>query len=250
MVRRTLLTIAAAMMMAVMVQAQTVDEIIAKNLEAKGGLENIKAVKSMKLTGKMSMGQMEAPFVVTMKRPSMFRVDFTIQGMTGTQAYDGETAWSLMPFMGKTDPEKMNEEQTEDFKQQADFDGPLMNWKEKGNKVELAGEDEVEGTPVYKLKVTLPNGDETFLYLDKDSYLEIQSTAKREMQGQEMEFVTTMGDYKEVEGLVMPMSIASGAKGSPQQNVMSIENVEVNPQIEDSSFHMPEVKAAPEPAKN
>ncbi|HUO83469.1 MAG TPA: hypothetical protein VM534_00010 [Thermoanaerobaculia bacterium] len=239
--RKFVSMLALAMLIAATGQAQTVDQIIAKNFEAKGGLDKLRAVESMKLTGSMTMGPMEAPFTLLSKRPSMLRIDFTIQGMTGTQGFDGTTAWSLMPFMGKTDPEIMPEAMAKDFRQQADFDGPLVDWKDKGHQVELVGEEELEGTPVYKLKLTLKEGDETMLYLDKDSYLEIKSTSKRTVNDQELQFETSLGDYKEVGGILVPHSIESGAAGTPMRQVISIESVELNPSIDGASFSMPEL---------
>src|SRR5687768_4237967 len=107
---RKLFTLAAALLVAFSMQAAelTVDEILAKNAEAKGGLDKLRALNSIKYTGKMALGGgMEAPITMTKKRPEMMRMDFTFQGMTGTQAYDGATGWSVMPFMGKKDPEPM-----------------------------------------------------------------------------------------------------------------------------------------------
>ena len=112
MIRKTVLALFALAMFvpAVMAQAPaalTVDQVVAKHLEARGGVAKIKAVKSLKATGKMSMGPMEAPFSLSLKRPMMARMEFTIQGMTGIQGFDGSNGWALMPFGGKKDPEPM-----------------------------------------------------------------------------------------------------------------------------------------------
>ena len=130
--------------------AQTVDELIAKNIEAKGGLAKIKAVKSMRATGKMIGGPgMEFPFVMMNKRPKSTRMEFTFQGMTGMQVYDGKTAWMSMPFAGKKEPEVMPPDESKMLEEQADFDGPLVDYKEKGHTVELAGKEQVEGADAY-----------------------------------------------------------------------------------------------------
>jgi len=91
--------------------------------------------------------------------------------------------------------------------------------------------------------VTLKNGDIRYFYLDAEAYIEIKAEGKRMMRGTEREFETTFGDYKEVGGLMLPHVISSGAKGSPQQQTITIEEIEVNPEIDDSRFAMPE----PEP---
>ena len=222
--------------------AQTLDEVLAKNYEARGGLDKILAVQSARLTGKMTMGQgMEAPFVMQWKRPDKLRLEFTLQGMTGVQAFDGKTGWMLMPFLGKTDPEKMSEEDVKNIQEQADFDGELVNWKDKGYEVELLGEEPVEGTEAYKVKVTKPNGDTSIFYLDAEYYLEIKSEGKRTVRGQEVEYEASMGDYKEVDGLMIPHSISSKAKGMPEGQTITIDKVELDVPIDDSIFAMPEV---------
>jgi outer membrane lipoprotein-sorting protein len=250
--KRLALSLCAAALLAVSVSAQTADELIEKNIKARGGMDKIKAVQTMKVTGKMKMGPMEAPLVITKKRPNNMRVEFTIQGMTGVQAYDGTTGWMVMPFMGKKDPEQLSADMLKEVKEEADFDGPTIDYKAKGNKVELVGKEDVQGTPAYKIHVTTKDGEESNIYLDADSYLEIKSDSKRKVQGQEMETETILGDYKETGGLLFPMSIETHAKGHEGAQSITIEKIELNPTAVDASlFKMPEVKkpAAEEPKK-
>jgi outer membrane lipoprotein-sorting protein len=251
--RKLILSLCAATaLLAVSAFAQTADELIEKNVKARGGMNKLKDVQSMKIAGKMKMGPMEAPIIITKKRPDSFRVEFTIQGMTGIQAYDGATGWMVMPFMGKKDPEQLSADMLKEVKEEADFDGPMIDYKTKGNKVELVGKEDVQGTPAYKLHITTKDGSESNVYLDADSFLEIKSDSKRKVQGQEMETETTLGDYKEVGGLLFPMSIESHAKGREGAQSITIEKIELNPAAVDAAiFKMPEVKkpAAEEPKK-
>ena len=245
--KKLMLVLCAAALFAVSAGAQTVDELIEKNIKALGGLDKMKSVQAEKITGKMKMGPMEAPFTVVKKRPASFRLDFTIQGMTGTQAYDGSNGWMVMPFMGKKDPEKMSEDMLKNFRDEADFDGPMIDYKTKGNKVEYLGKEDVQGTAAYKMKIVTKEGNESTVFLDADSYLEIRSESKRKVQGQEMEQETTIGDWKEVGGLMFPFSIESKAKGQEGAQVLTIEAVELNPKtVEQANFVMPEVKKAEE----
>lgn len=235
-----LLAAPAANLFAAEAAAPTVDQVIAKNMEARGGLDKIKAVQSMRMSGKMMMGPgMEAPMVIEMKRPANMRIEFTFQGMTGVQAYDGKSGWSLEPFGGKKDPEPMSTEDLKEAEEQSDMDGPLVDYKSKGNKVELVGKEKVEGSDAYKLKITLKSGDIRYLYLDADSYLEIKGESKRTIRGSEAEIETTIGDYKEVEGLLIPFNFQAGAKGSDQKQNIVIEKVELNPTIDVARFKMP-----------
>jgi outer membrane lipoprotein-sorting protein len=240
-----LLFIAVALCLAAPLAAQTVDEVIAKHLDAQGGVAKLKAIQSIRMTGRMSLGQgLEAPITIEVKRPKQMRMEFTFQGMTGVQAYDGTQGWQVMPFMGKKDPEPMSSDDIKDAEEQADIDGPLMDYKSKGNQVELLGKESVEGADCFKLKLTKKSGDVSYLYIDSESYLQVKMEGKRMIRGTEMEIETSIGDYKQVEGMMFPHAIEAGAKGSPQRQKISVDKIEINPSIDDSRFKMPEVKPA------
>lgn len=252
MIRKTFAWLLVAGLTGAAVHAQTADEIINKHLAARGGKDKIKAVQSERLTGKMVMGQgMEAPFTLEMARPNKLRMEFTIQGMTGVQAFDGTGGWSVMPFMGKKDPETMSADEAKQVQEQADIDGMLVDYKEKGHQVEYVGKEDVEGTPAHKLKVTKKNGDVVNVYIDAESYMEIKEAGKVKVRGQEMESETTFGDFKPVDGLIFPFSMEQKAKGAPGGMTMTISKVEVNPKLESSRFVMPaaEKKESPAPPK-
>lgn len=247
MTRKLVMAVCAAALFSVSAFAQTVDEIVEKNIKARGGMDKIKAVKAVKMTGKMKMGAMEAPFVIINSRPNKIRTDFTIQGITGTQAYDGTTGWSVMPFMGKKDAEKMSEDEVKAVQEDADIDGSLVDYKTKGNKVELLGKEDVQGSPAYKLKVTMKNGVERTLYIDADTFLEVKAESKRKIQGQDMEGETLLGDYKAVDGIMFPFSLESKLKGKEGMGQsITIEKVELNPTVDATTFAMP-APPAPKP---
>ncbi len=241
--RRTSIVLAFALFAALPAAAQTADEIIAKNIAAKGGLAKLQAVKSIRMTGRMTVGPgIDAPIVIEVKRPKAMRVDFTIQGMVGSQAYDGTTGWNLMPFGGSKVPQQMTAEEATLAEEQADMDGPLVEYKAKGHTVELLGKETVEGSPAYRLKVTQKNGIVRTIFIDAEHFLEIRQEGKRTMQGTEMEMESIIGDYKEVDGMMFPHSIDGGVKGAPQRQKIIIEKIEINPPIDDARFKMPEVK--------
>lgn len=231
--------------------AETLDEILAKNLEVRGGEEAILAVQATRSTGTMRIGGSAAgalvvPFIAEFKRPNKVRIEFTMQGMTAVQAYDGKVGWAVMPFLGKTEPEEMAEDQLKDIKEQADFDGILVNYEEKGHTVEFLGTEDVDGTSAYKLKVTKANGDVVNLYLDEEYYIEFKADTKREVQGAEVEVSTVFGDYKEVDGLLFAHSMEMSFAGNPAGQVITIEEMDLNVEIDDDRFTMPEPKAAEE----
>jgi outer membrane lipoprotein-sorting protein len=249
MTRKTFAWLLAAGLISAAAWAQTADEIIAKHEKAMGGKDKIKAVQSERVTGKMVMGQgMEAPFTMEMARPNKMRMEFTFQGMTGVQAFDGKTGWSVMPFMGKTDPEAAPEEETKKMQEQASMDGLLMDYKDFGRTVELMGKEELEGTPVYKLKVTQKSGDVAYLYIDAEQFMLLKQTGKTKVRGQEVESETVFGDFKTIDGLVFPYSIEQKALGMPGGMTMTVSKIELNPGVPDSRFTMPaagEKKPAP-----
>jgi len=230
------------------VWAQTVDEIIAKNIQARGGMDKLKSVQSIKSTATIAMGPgMEAPGVLIQKRGNMARLEFTIQGLTAVQAYDSKNAWQIMPFMGKKDAELMSADEAKEVEEMADLDGPLVDYKSKGHQVELLGKEKIEGTDAYKLKVSLKNGDVQTVYIDADSFLQIKEETKRTVRGSEQVFESSIGDYKEVNGIIFPFAEESGVKGSQQKEKLTVTKIELNVPVEDSIFKMP--PPAPAPAK-
>jgi outer membrane lipoprotein-sorting protein len=218
--------------------AQTVDELIKKNLDAKGGLQKLKAVKSVKITAKVIQQGLEIPLVIQQKRPGMVRMDATFQGKSQSMAYDGQSGWKLDPFQGGTEPEKIAGDDLKEAEEQADIDGPLVDYKEKGHKVELVGKEDMEGTPVYKLKLTLKNGDVRNIFIDAENYLELKVNMKRKTPGGEIEIDQYVGNYKPVNGILFPFSLETKVKGQTA-NQITIEKVELDVPIDDSLFKMP-----------
>jgi hypothetical protein len=218
----------------------TVDEIISHYLKTVGGLEKIKAVTSLRRTGKfIGGGGFEAIVAQENKRGNLVRQEFSIQGMTGINAYDGKTGWKIEPWNGKKDAEALGEEEMKAIVEDADFDGPLVNYKDKGVKIEFMGMDRFEGTDTFKLKVTRPNGDVYIYFLDTDYYVPIKIDTKRLVRGAEREYETTVGDYKEVNGWFLPFSFESNTKGSQDKSKFVYDKIEANVTLDDSRFRIP-----------
>src|ERR1700704_2381232 len=225
--------------------AQTAEELVGKNLQAKGGVDKIKAIKSVRMTGNFDAGGFKATVGELNKRPDMVKESFSLQGMTQLQAYDGSSGWQISPFGGRKDPELLGEDDVRGLAEDADFDGPLVDAQAKGNKVEYLGHDQVDGDDAYKLKVTLKNGDIFYYYLDPDTYIEIQIEKQQFIRGSVRESVTALGSYKPVNGVMYPFSIESGPKNNPNaRGKITVTKLEVNLPIEDSEFKMPAAPAA------
>jgi hypothetical protein len=238
--RLILLIVAGLGFFAMPASAQTAEEIIGKYISTVGGMEKIQAVKMLRRTGKFTGGGgFEAAILIENSRPNMVRKEFSIQGMTGITAYDGKTGWKIEPWEGKKDAELLGEEEKKQILEDSDFDGPLINYKQKGNKVEYVGMEPVEGTDAFKLKVTLENGDVCYYYMDTDYYVPIKIEKKIMVRGAEREYEISLGDYKEVSGWYLPHSIESNSKGSSSRQKVTYEKIEANVSIDVSHFALP-----------
>jgi len=239
--RHAMIVLLAVCCLRVFPHCQTAEELVDKNIQAKGGMEKIKAIHSLHMTGKLTGG---GGFTATVTqegmRPNLVRETFSLQGMTGVQAYDGAVGWQIQPFGGHKDPELMGEDDLRDLLLDADFDGPLVDYREKGNTVEYLGHDVVDGDDALRLKVTLKNGDILYYYLDPDTYLEIRKEIQEFIRGSIKENVVDLGSYKPVAGVMYPFSIASGPKNRPDAaQTTTLEKIDVNVPLAKSEFELP-----------
>jgi outer membrane lipoprotein-sorting protein len=223
--------------------AETADEIVAKWIAARGGADKIRAIHGLEMTIKANQQGLEFPGKMDWKRPDKLRLEMTIQGKTMVQAYDGKTAWMIMPFLGSPDAQVMSADDAKEVIEEADMDGPLFDAKAKGNAIELVGKEDLEGSPAYKLKVTLKNGDTLYSYIDAETGLQVRETSKRKQQGSEIEVDTYPTNFKAVNGVMFPFMIENKVAGK-SVGQFTIEDIKVNPTIDEGSFKMPAAKAA------
>ena len=246
--RKALLNVAVLVLAAAPLSAQTADDIIAKYVKTVGGMDKIQSVKTLRRTGKYTGGGgFEAVVIQENKRPASVREEFLVQGMTGINAYDGKTGWKIEPWNGKKDPEALSEEEMRTIVEDADFDEALVNYRQKGNKVEYVGVDQVEGTDVYKLKLTLASGDVRYYYMDTDYYVPIKIESQRTIRGALRESETSLGDYKEVAGWYLPYSMETGRKGSQERAKIVFEKIEANVALDDGRFVKPSLGPTTQP---
>jgi hypothetical protein len=229
----------------------TVDELVAKNIEAKGGAGALHGLATLRLGGKMLVqeGQIQLTFMQVKKRPDDVRTEASLQGMTQIEAYDGKEGWRVSPFFGRRDPERMSADDVKALVEDAEMDGPLVDWQAKGNTVEYLGTEDVDGTPAHKLKVTRKNGDVSFVYLDPDHFLEIRVITQRTRHGAYEELESDLGDYESAGGVFVPTSIEFGRKGAPDNQRIIIDKVEANAPVDDTIFHFPGVITLPQPQR-
>lgn len=225
------------------VGAMTADELIAKNLDARGGVDKIKAVDALRTTGRMVFAQgdfsIELGYNSVVGAGAGCRTEVSLQGLTAITAYDGKTGWNVSPFQGRRDPERMAADDAKALEYCADLDGPLVDWQAKGHKVEYQGTEDVDGTEAHKLKVTLANGNVQTMYFDPDYFLEIRTLSQTTVRGVKQEQETDVGNYELIAGVYMPFSIESGPKGGPKSQKIEIEKIEAGVEVDASQFAFP-----------
>lgn len=224
--------------------AQTADEIIANYFENTGGAENWNNLEGIKYEGTANAQGMSIPIEYYLTKEGKQLLKINIQGQEMTQfSFDGEKMWTTN-FM-TMQPEVADPDATMNMKNQSmDFPDPFLNYKKKGYTVELIGEETMEGTETFKVKLTrkpyIVDGNEepniTFFYFEKENFVPIATESEvREgpMKGQVIK--DTLSDYQEVDGLYFPFAMTMG--GQP----ITMTNIILNPEIDEAMFAMPEV---------
>jgi hypothetical protein len=219
------------------------DELIAKHLQARGGADQVHAVKSVTMTGKLRPPGFDGDFqyAETITRPGNVRTDITLQGLTIVQAWDGQAGWQIQPFSGRKDAERLSSDDTKSLQEEADFEGALVDYKAKGNTVAYIGDEDVDGAPAHALRVKLKNGDEQTYYLDPDAMLVIRVVTKQILRGAEQQSVTDYGDYEKIDGVYFPLEIESGPKDQPNvRQRTTIDKLVVNAPVDAAIFAFPQ----------
>ena len=184
------------------------------------------------------------------ERPSAIRYEVQLQGLTRVQAYDGSQAWQINPFQGRKDPEKLSADAAKALGEDAaDFTGALVGYQSKGYKLDYLGTEDVDGTDAHKLRVTRPNGDVAYVYLDPDHFLEIRTVNRRIEHGIPNETVTDYGEYEKVNGVYFPFAMELYQKGSRDRQKVQIDKAEANVTADKSLFEFPPPRAAAAPAQ-
>jgi hypothetical protein len=245
MLRKLSLFLLFSALLSISAAAQTADEIVNKNIAARGGLEKIHAIKSVRVSAKLLQGGIELPVILQRKRPDSLRMELTFQGKTIIQGYDGTTGWVISPMTGSSEPLKLTEDQVKEIASQADIDGMLVDYKTKGHSVELIGKEDLEGNQAYKLKVTKKNGNIAYVFIDAENFLEIKTTEKSKPQGTEIEIDTYQADYKPVNGIMIAHAVEGKVKGQTAFQI-AVDKIEFDVPIDDAIFKLPVSAASPQ----
>jgi outer membrane lipoprotein-sorting protein len=220
-------------------QTPTVDEIVAKNLAARGGLDKLRGLQTMKMTGTINVQGMDMPLTVMTKRPNLLFQEMTMQGQRMVSAFDGAKVWAINPMLGPG-PRELTGQQADMIRDQASFDGPLVNYKDRGDTLEMAGSADLGGAKAWKLKLTRKIGGRSmFIYVDADTGLEKQWSATVDQGGMTIDVDTLMLDYQPTPEDILVARSMRTLVGGQQQGLLKVLTVEYNVPIEDAAFQMP-----------
>ncbi len=236
----SILSITVLLFLPLAAAGQTADEIVKNALDARGGIEKIKAVRSERISGRVSFAQgPEGTFVVELKRPLKMHVEISIEGQKIVRVYDGKSSgWMINPFAENKEAQPLSPEDLRNISDESDFDGPLVDYKAKGTEIELASKEKLDDKPVYRLKLTNKNGDVRFYFIDANTFLLLKWEGMRKTEDQEVPWESFSSDFREVQGLKYAFRIDQGSPGEFKQT-LTAEKIEIDPPIDDSRFAKP-----------
>ena len=211
--------------------AQTVDEIVKKHTEAMGGAERISSLKTVRMSGNMNVQGTDIGVTITRSHMVGVRVDIDVEGTANYQVANATEGWVYMPAMGMPEPTKMQEAEWKALSSQMDVQGLLFNWKEKGSTVVLDGSEEVDGSTAHKLKITQKSGVIVTTYIDAKTGRIMKTAGKANIQGQEMDIITSFSDYRQnADGYWFPYTITN------MQGTVNFEKIETNIAVDEKIF--------------
>jgi outer membrane lipoprotein-sorting protein len=254
----------------------TAAQVVAKNIAARGGLEAWRSIHALSFTGKIDAGRthpepegtvdnppssspkrhmlekamrdarsasagtvIALPYRIELKRPRKVRVELDFAGQTAVQVYDGTTGWYTRPYLGYSTPRPFSAAELKLAADQQDLDGLLIDAAAKGNQISMEGTEAVEGRRAYKLKVTLKNGDVRHVWVDAESFLDVEVDGTRQIGTRARKMTTILRDYRKVDGVMIPFLMETTGEGIKQSEKIVIEKATVNPDLPDSRFARP-----------
>jgi len=218
-----------------------VDDIVNSNIEARGGRDRITSLNSIRATGTITgPGGRVAHVVREVKKPGLFRLEFDFQGTTSVFAHDGTSGWQVAPLQGQFAPLAMPAEaDAASGADQRDIEGTLVDWKKKGHVVSFVGHEVIDGKDTFKLKTDMRGGGTRYDYVDAASHQIVRSDVTRIVQGHATILETKFSDFRATDGLMFPRAIEMHVKDRPEVLRVAIDNIELNPPLDDARFRMP-----------
>ncbi len=221
------------------------EQIVEKNVAARGGLEAWRNVKTMGWVGRLESPASQVPmmpFLLEQKRPNKTHFEVSTMGQRSVRVFDGLRGWRSRPSAngGPADVQPFNKDEVKFARGAQGIDGPLIDYASKGNKISLAGIEEVEGRKNYRISVVLPSGERNDVWIDAQTFLDTKydRTTYNE-KGVPGRVTVFYREYKAIKGLQIPAILEIGAGSARMPDKMIIEKVAINPPIEDKEFSRP-----------
>ena len=237
---RKFILLFAATLISFTINAQdlSMDEVLSNYYEVMG-FDKLKDVNTTVMKGKSINQEIEFPFMIAVVRPDKYRMEVEIQGQKMLQVYNAGIGWFVAPWTGSLDAQDLPAEQLKPMKRQADIEGPLYNYKEKGHTAEFLGKDDLEGSEVYKIKLTYDDGDEATYFIDAENFVVLKEESVVNMRGQEVKNEVLYSDYKPINDMIMPFSFQIVTNGQVSQTI-NIETVEYDTEVDMKIFEKPD----------
>jgi outer membrane lipoprotein-sorting protein len=213
--------------------AVNVDELVARNLQARGGAEALKGIQTLKMTARFMNLGMEMPMTTYGKRPNLTRKELTITGQKIVFVFDGDKAWQINPLQGSPSAVDITGPELAMIRQESDFDSPFVDYKARGFTITFVGTETIDGRQLHHLKVTR-NGVTQDCYLDATTGLEARTVNQSPMGQLVQEFL----DYRPVQGIQMPFIVRTLQNGARVAEI-KFDAVEINGPVDDSLFQKP-----------
>jgi outer membrane lipoprotein-sorting protein len=216
-------------------QAQNLQTVLDKHFKAVGQ-EKLLEKESYSIKATVRQMGMEIPMIMITKRPNKFRMEMEMMGQKMVQTYDGEKGWVLAPWIS-SEPQELSGPELSQAMDQANIDGELYNYSEKNTTAELIGKVNMEGTPVFNIRLTDKEGSVKNYFIDAETYLIRKVKAKSNTQGQEVEVEQILEEYKNIDGVMMPVKIESKTPMGSAEIVFN--EIKFNEKFDDSVFTKP-----------
>jgi len=256
--------------------ALSVDDIVARNISARGGAAAWHSVKALSMSGLLDAGRTSSgerklieesratpgrprkrlhpevtaaetkaetairlPYLIEFRRPRQMRVELKVREATAVQVYDGQAGWKVRPYLGRSEVEAYSPHELRLSASQQELDGPLLDYAAKGTRIKLAGVEAVDGKDAYRLALTLKTGDEMDVWVDAQSFLDVRVSTRHAGGSREHTILTTMRDFRKIGAILLPFQLEDRVAGSGIVQRIDIEQVSVNPVLADSRFTKP-----------
>jgi len=225
----------------------SVQEIVDKNIAARGGASAWHNVQTLTYEGTIDAGGKpahELPFVLKQKRPRKTRLELVFKEQTAVQVYDGAHGWKVRPFLNRNEVETYTPAEAKLAAKADELDGPLVDYQKKGTQVALEGTEQIDGHPAYKLRLTSRDGTKRHLWIDSSNFLEVKLDGEpRKLDGRMHAVELYFKDFRPEHGLNVPHLQETVVEGVKEPYKMTITKVSVNEGLDDTLFGKPRLKA-------